>query len=166
MFSRLYILCPVLSGGNREFHHNLCASIQPSLHLLDFILKSLFLLFENTVQTLSSQCNDHDIQCTWCHPRTCGWCIILAPLINSQTLQLTMFLVKVSYIVPTLFVIETGRRIKKMNNSDFQAFQVSHLKWLLHIAITTADWGRLYKLLCVHSDASASFSVMISPCKR
>ena len=40
-------------------------------------------------------------------------------------------------------------RRKMMNNSDFQPFQVCHFKIVtsLHLAITTADWGRLYKLL-------------------
>ena len=33
-------------------------------------------------------------------------------------------------------------------------FQVCHFKKLIHIAITTADWGRLYKLLDVLLDAS------------
>ena len=34
---------------------------------------------------------------------------------------------------------------KKMNNSDFRSLQVCHFKI---VTITTADWGRLYKLLC------------------
>ena len=54
---------------------------------------------------------------------------------------------------------------RKMNNSDFQLFQVCHFKLILHIAITTADWGRLYKLLGVLLDASICSPVMISLCK-
>ena len=36
-------------------------------------------------------------------------------------------------------------------------------KWLLHIAVTTADWGRLYKLLYVVLDASICSLAMILP---
>ena len=43
-----------------------------------------------------------------------------------------------------------------MNNADFRPFQVCHFKIVtIHIAITTADWGRLYKLLYVVLDASS-----------
>ena len=34
---------------------------------------------------------------------------------------------------------------EKMNKSDFRLFQVCHFKELLHVASTTADWGRLNK---------------------
>ena len=39
----------------------------------------------------------------------------------------------------------------------FDHFRFATLKQLLHIAITTADWGRLYKLLYVVLDASILF---------
>ena len=56
---------------------------------------------------------------------------------------------------------------KKRNNSDFWLFQVCHFKVVtIHIAITTADWGRLYKLLDVLLDASICSLVMISLWKR
>ena len=44
-----------------------------------------------------------------------------------------------------------------MNNFDFWLFQVCHFNKLLHIAITTANWSRLYKLLNVLLDASILF---------
>ena len=48
---------------------------------------------------------------------------------------------------------ERKKERKKMNNSDFRPFQVCHFKIvILHIPITTADWGRLYKLLDVLLD--------------
>ena len=51
---------------------------------------------------------------------------------------------------------ETKKERKKMNNADFRPFQVCHFKIVtIHIAITTADWGRLYKLLYVVLDASS-----------
>ena len=50
-------------------------------------------------------------------------------------------------------LVEEERK-KKMNNSDFiDRFRFATLKHLLHIAITTTDWGRLYKLLDVLLDA-------------
>ena len=53
---------------------------------------------------------------------------------------------------------------EKMNNSDFRPvcrFKIIIL--LLRVAITTADWNRLYKLLDVHLDGSISSLAMISP---
>ena len=38
---------------------------------------------------------------------------------------------------------------KKKTVLTFDRFRFATLKWLLHIAITTADWGRLYKLFDV-----------------
>ena len=50
-----------------------------------------------------------------------------------------------------------------MNNSDFRLFLVCHFKIAtIHIAITAADWSRLYKLLYVVLDASICSLVMIS----
>ena len=42
-----------------------------------------------------------------------------------------------------------------MNDSDlFTRFRfAAALKWLLHVAITTVDWSKLFKLLCVLLDA-------------
>ena len=48
----------------------------------------------------------------------------------------------------------------------FDRFRFATLKQLLHIAITTADWRRLYNLLYVVLDASICFPVMISLWKR
>ena len=42
---------------------------------------------------------------------------------------------------------ERKKEMKEMNNSDFWLFHVCHFK--VHIANTTADWGKLYKRLCV-----------------
>ena len=56
---------------------------------------------------------------------------------------------------------EERRKRKKMNNSVFNCLRVATLKWLLHIAIiTTAYRDKLYKLLCILSDAC--FQAMIS----
>ena len=38
---------------------------------------------------------------------------------------------------------------KKMNDSVFGRFRFAPLKWLLYVAITTVDRGKLFKLLCV-----------------
>ena len=44
------------------------------------------------------------------------------------------------------------KKKKKINNSDFWLFQACHFKYLLHVAITTANWGKFYKPLnqCTH----------------
>ena len=54
---------------------------------------------------------------------------------------------------------------RKLNNSDFRPFQICHgFKIVtIHNAITTADWGRLYKLLYVVLDTSICSPAMISP---
>ena len=59
-----------------------------------------------------------------------------------------------------------GWKKKKINNSDFWPFQACHFKivYLLHIAITTADWGRLCRLLYVLLDVNICSWAMISPC--
>ena len=50
---------------------------------------------------------------------------------------------------------EERKKERKMNNSEFQPFQVCHFKIVnTHCHYTTADWGRLYKLLDVLLDAS------------
>ena len=54
-------------------------------------------------------------------------------------------------------LVEEERKKERKNNSDFRPFQVCHFKKLLHIAITTADWDRLYKLLDVLLDVSILF---------
>ena len=46
-------------------------------------------------------------------------------------------------------------------------FRVCHFKIVtIHVVITTADWGKFYKLFCVLLDASICSPAMISPCKR
>ena len=47
----------------------------------------------------------------------------------------------------------------------FDRFRFATLKLLLHIAITTADWGKLYKPLDVLLDMSISSLAMLSPWK-
>ena len=54
-------------------------------------------------------------------------------------------------------------RNEKMNNSDFWPSQVCHFK--VHIANTTADWGKLCKRLCVLLDMSICSPAMILLCK-
>ena len=54
------------------------------------------------------------------------------------------------------------KKKKKVNNSDFQPFQVCHFKVApIHIANTTAGWGKLYKWLNVFLNASICFPAMI-----
>ena len=55
-----------------------------------------------------------------------------------------------------LHVLQYGTRLaeekkeKKVNDSDFRLLQVCHFKVApIHIANTTADWGKLYKWLYV-----------------
>ena len=48
----------------------------------------------------------------------------------------------------------------------FNRFRFATLKQLLHIAITTVDWGRLYKLLYVVLDISICSPAMISSWKH
>ena len=48
----------------------------------------------------------------------------------------------------------------------FDRFRFATLKWLLHIAIATADWVRLYKLLYVVLDASICSPAIIALWKR
>ena len=55
------------------------------------------------------------------------------------------------------------------NNFDFRPFQFCHkiqYSYYVHVAITTINWDRLYKLLEVLLDVSICFLAMISPCKR
>ena len=56
---------------------------------------------------------------------------------------------------------ERKKERNKMNNSDFQQVQVCHFKI---VTTHSADWGRLYKLLCVPLDMSICFPAMISLC--
>ena len=66
-----------------------------------------------------------------------------------------------------LHVLQYGTRLaeekKKVNNSDsFQPFQVCHFKVApIHIANTTAGWGKLYKQLCVFFNASICSPAMM-----
>ena len=58
-----------------------------------------------------------------------------------------------------LHVLQYGTRLaeekKKVNNSDFRPFQVCHFKVApIHIANTTAGWGKLYKRLNVFLNMS------------
>ena len=47
------------------------------------------------------------------------------------------------------------KKEKNVNNSDFRPFQVCHFKVVpIHIAITTAGWGKLYKWLYVFLNMS------------
>ena len=56
---------------------------------------------------------------------------------------------------------------KESANSDFRPFQACHFKIVtVHIAITTADWARLYKLLYVLLDVRICFLATISLCKQ
>ena len=52
---------------------------------------------------------------------------------------------------------------KITDNSDFQLFHVCHFKIITTHCFTTADWGRLYKLLDVLLDTSICSLAMISP---
>ena len=58
-------------------------------------------------------------------------------------------------------------RKKKMNNSDFRPIQVCYFKIVTtHCYITTADWGKLYKLLDVLLGVSICSPAKILLCKR
>ena len=55
---------------------------------------------------------------------------------------------------------------KKMTNSDFWSFQVCHFKIVtIHIAITTADLDKFYKLLDVALNVSNCSPAIMSSCK-
>ena len=67
-----------------------------------------------------------------------------------------------------LHILQYGARLaeekkeKKVINSDFRPFQVYHFKVApIHIANTTAGWGKLYKRLCVFFNASICSPAMM-----
>ena len=69
------------------------------------------------------------------------------------------------YYVMALGWLEKEER-KKQDEAflSFDCFRFATLKKLLHIAITTAGWGRLYKMHYVLLDASICSPAMILPC--
>ena len=64
------------------------------------------------------------------------------------------------------YITRLAEERRRWTSLIFDRFRFATLKQLLHIAIATADWGRLYKLLYVVLDASISSPAMISPWKR
>ena len=81
------------------------------------------------------------------YPKRIPW--LLVALSNSNT-----------FLITALDWLKKER--KKMNNSDFWPFQVCPFKIVtVHAAITTVDWGKPFKLLCVLLDASICSLAMI-----
>ena len=80
---------------------------------------------------------------------------------NQRIPWLLVAVLNTTYRVTVLGWLKKER--KKMNNSDFDRFRFATLKQLLHTAITTADWDRIYKLFYVVLDASICSPVMILP---
>ena len=80
--------------------------------------------------------------------------------------EIFWLLVGISNATHHIMVLGWLKKEERMKEDDFWPFQVCHFKLVIYIAITTADWGRCYKLLYVLLDASICSLTMISLCKR
>ena len=142
-------------------------SIHPSLHLVDFFFRNLFkiscfcsFLLRATTHTLA-------VDASSAHVHRGEWCLTLlihfAARSKSAEVMSQLCSTASSKCIPQENSLATGGCFKrntyrvtalgwlKKEEEDeqflqcsFNRFRFATLKQLLHIAITTADWGRLY----------------------